>query len=87
VAFGWRQESLTANAERIRELGESLYQRLATFSEHLPRLGRSLGGAVSDYNKAVGSFEAKVLPGADKQGPDKANVDELKAIRATALKA
>ncbi|OGI48206.1 MAG: recombinase RmuC [Candidatus Muproteobacteria bacterium RBG_16_65_34] len=66
VAFGWRQESLTANAERIRELGESLYQRLATFSEHLARLGRSLGGAVSDYNKAVGSFEAKVLPGAQK---------------------
>lgn len=66
VAFGWRQESLTANAERIRELGESLYQRLATFSEHLARLGRSLGGAVSDYNKTVGSFEAKVLPGAQK---------------------
>ena len=27
------------------------------------------------------------VPGADNQGPDKANVDELKAIRATALKA
>jgi DNA recombination protein RmuC len=66
VAYGWRQEALTANAERIRDVGEELYGRLATFSEHLTKLGRSLGGAVTDYNKAVGSFEAKVLPGARK---------------------
>jgi DNA recombination protein RmuC len=64
VAFGWRQEQLAANAERVREAGEELYQRLATFTEHLAKLGRSLGAAVSDYNKAVGSFEAKVLPAA-----------------------
>jgi DNA recombination protein RmuC len=66
VAYGWRQEALTANAERIRDLGVELYGRLSTFSEHLAKLGRSLDGAVSDYNKAVGSFEAKVLPGARK---------------------
>lgn len=66
VAYGWRQETLTANAERIRDLGVELYGRLATFSEHLAKLGRSLDGAVTDYNKAVGSFEAKVLPGARK---------------------
>ena len=66
VAYGWRQEALTANAERIRDLGVELYGRLATFSEHLAKLGRSLDGAVTDYNKAVGSFEAKVLPGARK---------------------
>jgi DNA recombination protein RmuC len=66
VAYGWRQEALTANAERIRDLGVELYGRLGTFSEHLVKLGRSLDGAVSDYNKAVGSFEAKVLPGARK---------------------
>jgi DNA recombination protein RmuC len=66
VAYGWRQEALTANAERIRDLGVELYGRLSTFSEHLAKLGRSLDGAVSDYNKAVGSFEGKVLPGARK---------------------
>jgi DNA recombination protein RmuC len=66
VAYGWRQENLTANAERIRDIGEELYHRLATFSEHLARLGKSLSGAVTDYNKAVGSFESKVLPGARK---------------------
>lgn len=64
VAYGWRQESLAANAERIREVGEELYRRLAAFGEHLGKLGRGLDGAVDCYNKAVGSFETKVLPGA-----------------------
>jgi len=66
VAYGWRQENLAENADRIRELGEELYQRLATFTEHLARLGSSLEGSVSAYNKAVGSLDTKVLPGARK---------------------
>ena len=66
VAYGWRQENLAENAERIRDVGEELYSRLMTFSEHLMKLGRSLNSTVGDYNKAVGSFEAKLLPGARK---------------------
>ena len=66
IAYGWRQESLSANAEHIRDVGEELYARLATFSEHLMKLGRSLNGTVADYNKTVGSYEAKLLPGARK---------------------
>lgn len=66
VAYGWRQEALAANAEQIRTLGEDLYNRLATFSEHLAKLGRSLDGAVESYNRSIGSFEAKVLPSARK---------------------
>ncbi len=66
IAYGWRQESLSANAEHIRDVGEELYGRLATFSEHLMKLGRSLNGTVADYNKTVGSYEAKLLPGARK---------------------
>ncbi len=66
VAYGWRQEALTANAEQIREIGEDLYNRLTTFSEHLSRLGRSLDSVVTQYNRSVGSFQAKVLPGARK---------------------
>jgi DNA recombination protein RmuC len=34
---------------------------LATMSGHLDRLGRSLTGAVSAYNRAVGSLENRVL--------------------------
>lgn len=64
VAFGWRQQSVAENAEKIRELGEELYKRLATFNEHLGRVGRALGQSVEHYNKAVGSLERQVLPSA-----------------------
>ncbi len=66
VAYGWRQEALAANADKVREVGVDLYQRLAVFADHLSKLGRSLDSAVGNFNKSVGSFEAKVLPGARK---------------------
>jgi DNA recombination protein RmuC len=66
VAYGWRQQSLAENAEKIRDVGEDLYQRLCTFTEHLARLGKNLGSSLDHYNKAVGSFERQVLPGARK---------------------
>lgn len=66
VAFGWRQEALTENAEKIREVGEDLYQRLGTFADHLSKVGKSLDSSVNAYNKAVGSFDSRILPGARK---------------------
>ncbi len=66
VAFGWRQLSVAENAEQIRSLGEDMYGRLCSFGEHLAKMGRSLGSSVDHYNKAVGSLERKVLPGARK---------------------
>ena len=66
VAYGWRQNALAENASSIRTLAEELYKRLATFSGHLARVGRSLGQSVEAYNSAVGSLERQVLPGARK---------------------
>jgi len=66
IAYGWRQETLNQNAERIREVGEQLYRRLNTLTEHLARLGRQLDSSVAQYNRLVGSFESSVLPGARK---------------------
>lgn len=66
VAYGWRQVALAENAAQIRDLAQDLYQRLATFGEHLDRVGRSLGNSLDAYNKAVGSLERNVLPGARK---------------------
>ena len=64
VAFGWRQEVLADNADKIRSLGVSLYKRLSAFSGHLGNIGNSLGKSVEHFNKAVGSFDSRVLPGA-----------------------
>ncbi|RLA19571.1 MAG: DNA recombination protein RmuC [Gammaproteobacteria bacterium] len=62
VAYGWRQLALAENAENIRDLGETLYKRLATFTEHLSKLGGSLDKSVEFFNKSVGSLERQVLP-------------------------
>jgi len=66
VAYGWRQLSLADNAKEIRILAEDLYGRLATFVTHMNRVGRQLASSVENYNKAVGSLERSVLPGARK---------------------
>ena len=66
VAFGWRQQSVAKNAEEIQKLGEELYRRVATFVEHLQKLGKSLDASVEQFNKATGSLERQVLPGARK---------------------
>ena len=66
VAYGWRQETLAENAEHIRHIGEDLYHRLVVFSDYLQKVGKSLDSSVSHFNKAVGSFDARILPSARK---------------------
>jgi DNA recombination protein RmuC len=66
AALGWRQEAVSQNAEEISRLGRELYDRIATFADHLDKLGRGLETATRSYNSAVGSFEGTVLPGARK---------------------
>ncbi len=66
VAYGWRQLALAENAREIRSLAEDLHGRLGTFVSHMNRMGRQLAASVETYNKAVGSLERSVLPGARK---------------------
>ena len=64
VAYGWQQERVAESAQAISELGRELHTRLVKLSSLLAKLGRQLNGAVRAYNEAVGSYEARVLPGA-----------------------
>jgi DNA recombination protein RmuC len=66
VAYSWRQVALTENAKEIRKLAEDLYGRLATFVSHMNRVSKQLSGSVENFNKAMGSLERNVLPGARK---------------------
>ena len=66
VAYSWRQVALTDNAKEIRKLAEDLYGRLGTFVSHMNRVSKQLTGSVENFNKAMGSLERNVLPGARK---------------------
>jgi DNA recombination protein RmuC len=61
VAYSWQQEALTEHARSVFEIGRELYHRLGTLGSHVDKLGKTLGRAVEDYNKTVGSLERNVL--------------------------
>jgi len=88
VAFGWSQQAVTENARNIQRLGADLYKRLLVFTGHLGKMGKSLGGSVENYNKAVGSFERQVLSGARKFTElgiqSKSEIDPLEPLDKTA---
>jgi DNA recombination protein RmuC len=64
VGYGWQQERVAESAQAISDLGRELYGRLVKLSTLLGTLGTRLNGAVRAYNETVGSYEARVLPGA-----------------------
>src|SRR4051794_13644343 len=62
----WGDARVAESAEKVAELGRELYDRLATMTSHLDKLGSKLNGAVADYNQTIGSFERRVLVSARK---------------------
>ena len=66
ASYGWRQESIAENAREISQLGQELHARLGVMTNHIFRLGKSLGSATDDYNAAIASFESRVLVSARK---------------------
>ncbi|MCZ7439747.1 DNA recombination protein RmuC [Micromonospora sp. WMMC241] len=77
VAYSWRQEALARNAATVHSLARELYARLSTLGDHVGKLGSSLSGAVTAYNRAVGSLESRVLVSARKLAELGVSGDEL----------
>ena len=61
IAYDWKQKQLAENAQIISKLGKELYDRVRAFANHLNDIRKGLGNAVDGYNRAVGSFESRVL--------------------------
>lgn len=66
IAYGWQQDAIHANARDIEALGQELYERLATTTEHLGGLSGALKKSVDCFNKLVGNLETRVMSSARK---------------------
>ncbi|HKN16859.1 MAG TPA: DNA recombination protein RmuC, partial [Candidatus Sulfotelmatobacter sp.] len=88
INYGWNQEKLARNAQKISELGKELHDRLRLLAGHISSVGNGLDRAVESYNKAVGSLESRVLVSARKFAELGASVaediPELEPIETTA---
>lgn len=80
AAHGWQQQQMAVNAERIADAGRELFNRVFTFTEHLVRIGDSLGRTTDAYNKAVGSWESRVAPAGRALHELGATADELPSV-------
>lgn len=62
IAYGWQQNQIMENARQVAQQGQEVYKRFSTFIKHMVNLSNSLEKAVDYYNKAIGSFEQRLLP-------------------------
>ncbi len=88
VAYGWRQESLALNAREISALGRTMHGRLVKLADHFSKLGNSLNSTVDHYNRAIASYETRVLSTARKfedlkATPENTTLPDLQSIDKT----
>lgn len=62
VAYVWRQEKMTQNAREAAQLGQQLYERIATMAGHIEKLGKSLNTSVGHFNAMNSSLDKRVMP-------------------------
>ena len=62
VALTWQQVQFAEQAEEIVDTARLFYSRMATWSGHFAKVGKGLNQASEAYNKAVNSWETRVLP-------------------------
>ncbi|TDN92430.1 DNA recombination protein RmuC [Microbacterium sp. BK668] len=80
VAYTWTQQDVSAEARRLFELGNQLYERLGGLAGHADDLRRAIERTVDSYNKFTGSLESRVLVSARRfPGIDATKLDAVSA--------
>jgi DNA recombination protein RmuC len=64
VSFGWKQDQVAQNAQEIRELGATLYDRIRIFAEYYNEVGKNLNKAVRAYSQGRTSLETRLTSAA-----------------------
>lgn len=62
VSYGWQQDAAARDAHELVAAARTLYDRLATMTDHLVDHQKKLRATVDSYNRFVGSLEQRVLP-------------------------
>ncbi|MCY4413648.1 MAG: DNA recombination protein RmuC [Alphaproteobacteria bacterium] len=66
IHYGWKNIHITENVRHILDISATLLQRTDAFAQHFQKIGKSLEATNSHFNKAVSSFETRLLPSAKK---------------------
>jgi Uncharacterized protein conserved in bacteria len=66
VAYTWRQETLSAQAQDILNQARELYARMGILTKHAEKVTSNLAGTVAAWNSFVGSYETRALSSARK---------------------
>ncbi len=61
ITFIWQQEANEKALANVIKLGKDIYARIAVVAKHASALGKSLDGAVGNYNKFASSLERNLL--------------------------
>ncbi|SFS08533.1 DNA recombination protein RmuC [Microbacterium sp. cf046] len=78
VAYTWTQQDVSQEARALFDLGNELYERLATLAGHADDLRRAIERTVDSYNRFAGSLESRVLVTARRfPGIDQTKLDAL----------
>ena len=62
VQLVWRNESVSQDAQKIKDAGVELHSRVRKFAVYLENLGKKLEATTKTYNQATSSFNARLLP-------------------------
>lgn len=61
IRFGWSEQRLAENAQRISEMGAELHKRLCDFVDTYMNVGKHIDKAKEEFEKGRGRLESRVL--------------------------